>query len=538
MSQPALISSPQALSCLRQGFDELASLLAVTLGPTQGVVLNDQGNKSPEMLTDSGTIARRVLELPARGADAGAMTLRHMVWRVREQYGDGAATAAVLSQAMVQEAARLIAAGANPMMMRRGLERGVAAASQALQAQAQPATGQEMLSRLAAGITGDPDLGAVLGEMFDLLGEHAALTIEEFVAPYLEREYLDGGRWPARTASRLLMPHEGPDLTLQNPRILVVDQKLESLAQVQPALELIAAAPDKTPLLIVARELNGEALGALTLNNGQGKLTIGAATLTNFGFLSDDLSDIALLTGAPVISELLGQPPERVTLASFGRARRAMLSREGLTLVGGAGEPREIRQRIAQLRSQLPRLSRTDTAWEGLRLRAARLAGGVGILKIGAYTHTERAWKQEQAKKAIRTLELALAEGVAPGGGVAYLACIPAVLATSSECASQDEGYGVAVVAKALEAPFKQIICNHGLIHPLVALHEVERLGPGYGFDVLTGQYVQMMTAGVQDCVGVIRGALEAAASAATMIITTEVLVLTPSRRRQRQMNP
>jgi chaperonin GroEL len=538
MPQPTLISSPQALSCLRRGFDELATLLALTLGPTQGVVLNDRGNKSPETLTDAGTIARRVLELPARGANAGAMALRHMVWLVRERYGDGAATAAVLSQAMVREAAKLIAAGANPMLMRQGIERGINAASRALEAQAQPAASQEMLTGMATGMTGDPDLGAVLGEMFDVLGEHAALIIEEFVAPYLEREYLDGGRWPARTASRLLMPHEGAELILQNPRVLVVDQKLETLAQVQSALEAIATAPDKTPLLIIAREISGEALGTLTLNHTQGKLIIGAVTLTSFGFLSDDLSDIALLTGAPVVTELVGRPPERVGLADFGRARRAMLGREGLTLVGGAGDQREIRQRITDLRSQLSRLSRTDNAWERLRLRAARLAGGVGILKIGAYTHTERALKQEQAKKAIRTLELVLAEGVAPGGGVAYLACVPAVLAMRSDCASEDELYGVEVVAKALEAPFSQIICNHGLIHPAVAVHEVGRLGAGYGFDVLSGRYVPMVEAGVLDCVSVLRGALEAAASAAVMIITTDVLVLTSPQRQQRQINP
>jgi chaperonin GroEL len=439
---------------------------------------------------------------------------------------------------MVREAIKLITAGANPMLMRQGIERGVAAAGRALEAQAEPAVDQKVLSAMATGITGDPDLGAVLGEMFDVLGEHAALIIEEFVAPYLEREYLDGGRWPARTASRLLMPNEGAELTLQNPRVLVVDQKIETLAQVQPALEAAATAPDKRPLLIVAREISGEALGTLTLNHSYGKLSIGAVTLTNYGFLSDDLSDVGLLTGAPVIAEMVGRPPERVSLADFGQARRAMLGREGLTLVGGAGDQGQIRQRISQLRMQLAGLGRTDNAWERLRLRAARLAGGVGILKIGAYTHSERALRQEQARKAIRTLELALAEGVAPGGGAAYLACRPAVLAACSACASEDELHGVRLVAKALEAPFSQIIRNHGLIDPAVALHEVSRLGAGYGFEALSERYVPMAEAGVLDCVSVLRGALEAAASAAVMVITTDVVVLTSPRRRPHQMNP
>jgi chaperonin GroEL len=183
MTAPTLISAPQTFPCLRQGFDQLAALLALTLGPTQGIVLNDRDRRSPEMLADSATIARRVIALPARGADAGAMTLRHMVWRLHERYGDGAATAAVLAQAMLQEASKSLAAGANPMLLRHGIERGVAAAGQSLVAQAEPAAGQETLSRLAAGITGDPQLGSILGEMFDVLGEYAAITVEEFVAP-------------------------------------------------------------------------------------------------------------------------------------------------------------------------------------------------------------------------------------------------------------------------------------------------------------------------------------------------------------------
>jgi chaperonin GroEL len=538
MTTPSLISAPQTFACLRQGFDQLAALLALTLGPTQGIVLNDRDRRSPEMLADSATIARRVIELPQRGADAGAMTLRHMVWRLHERYGDGAATAAVLAQAMLQEASKSLAAGANPMLLRHGIERGVAAAGQSLAAQAEPAAGQETLARLATGITGDPQLGLILGEMFDVLGEYAAITVEEFVAPYLEREYLDGGRWPARPSSRLLMPGENSELLLQQPYVWVVDQKLDTLAQVQPALEAALQAPDKAPLFIIAREVTGEALGTLTLNHGRGKLVIGAATLTNFGHLGEDLDDVALLTGATLLSEVTGRPAERTGLADFGRARQVTLSRERLTLVGGAGDRQAIRKQITELRQRLAQVDRADNEWDRLRLRAARLAGGIGVLKIGAHTKMERELKQEQAKKAIRTLEFALAEGVVTGGGVAYLAAVPAVLAIHQDCANEDEARGVAIVAAALAAPFKQIVYNHGLVHPAVALHEVSRLGPGYGFDALTGTYTPMASAGVLDCLSVTRGALEAAASAAAMLITTDVLVFTPSRHQQRQMAP
>jgi chaperonin GroEL len=520
-----------------RGVDQLAHLLAATLGPTRGLVMVDRGSRAPELLSDSGMIARRVIELPRRADDIGAMTLRHAVWAVRERCGDGGATTAVLARALVRKAARRVAAGFDPMLMRRGMEQATTAAIGALEAQARPALGAELLARLATSITGDVELSKLLGEMFDVLGPGAALTIEPYAAPYLEREYLDGGRWEARSASRMLLPHEHGDLVLDNVRVAVVDQDVTTLEQVRPLLEL-AVSSGREPLLLVARKISGEALGTLVLNHANGALSIGALELTNTGFVSEEIDDLALLCGARLLSDVADRPLRQVALGDLGRARKALLSRGKLTILGGAGDKASVRERIAQVRRRLSKLGRTDAEWARLRMRAACLAGGIGVLKIGAYTQSEREIRYELANKAVRALELAVEQGVVPGGGVAYLDAIPAALAAREQCASEHEAEGAALLAAALAAPFHQIVRNHGLVPPAVALDAVRRLGPGHGFDALSGTYVCMAETGVLDALASTRAALESAASAAGTIMTTEVLVLSSPHRRERSVNP
>lgn len=540
MEHRSLIQSPEALSRVCRGFDELATLLALTLGPTQGTIVSDVRGK-PEVLTDAGTIARRVIELPRRGEDAGAMILRNMVWQMRERYGDGAATASVLAQAMVREAAPLIAAGAHSMLIRRGIEHGVRAACESLMTQAQAISGQAMFTQLATSITGDPDIGALLGEMFDVLGPHAALVIEEYAAPYLDHEYIDGGRWQTRLAARGLLPEGQRELTLHRPLVVLVDQELESVAQLRPALEYAATLVEngmKAPLLIVARAISGAALDTVVLNHARGALIIGAAIPSTGSALSDDLSDIALLTGGDVIADVLGRSPQRLQQLWLGRARQVRLQRDSLTIVGGTGDRRLIRERVAQLRTRTEQLQRTDHEWERLRLRSARLAGGVGIVKVGAHTEREREQRKEQIKKAVRALDAARETGVVTGGGTAYLACRPAVLAARARCTDVDEARGADAVAAALAAPFSCIVGNHGVIYPPIALAEAQRGGPAYGFDTQTGTYTCMQARGILDSVGVLRGALEAAASAAVMVLTTDVIVLPPDHRRERKLTP
>ncbi len=536
---PALIRGPQALLAMARGFERLAALLARTLGPCRGGVLHGRGRRAPELLADAGTVARRVVRLPERGEDAGAMLARNMVWTVRERYGDGAATAAVLARAMVRESVRSVAAGACPTRVRRGLERGLAAALPALGAQAIPVDGHEQLAGIAAGVTGDAELGRLVGELFDVLGPGAALQVEEYAAPFLDRAYLPGGRWRAYPAARALMPEGATELTLAEPLILAVDQRLARVSEVRRALELAAQAPGKPPLLIVARGISGDALTTLTLNHTRGALTIGAAILAGGAAeLADDLADIALLTGGQVAAEALGRPPQATQPAWLGRAQRAVVTHEHVTITGGGGDDALLQRRVAELRGRMARLTLADPERDRLRLRAARLAGGVGIVKVGGYTAAEREQRKELARKALRVLDLALAEGMAPGGGAAYLACVPAVRAAQQGAASADEAAGVAAVARALAEPAAQIVRNHGAVHPPVALAEIERLGPGHAFDAGAGAYAHMAEAGILDSLAVLRGALMAATSAAAMLVTTDVLVLTSERRRRLSLRP
>ena len=522
-----LIFSPYALERIALGFNRMADLFALTLGPTQGVIVNARNGRSqPEFLTDSGTIAKRVIELPEQGENTGAMILRSMIQELYQNYGDGASTASVLAAAIIQKAIQLIAAGANPMRMRSGLERGLTAALEALTSQAQPLAGQELLTHFAIGVTGDDELGKLLGEMFDVLGMDATVTVEEYYAPYLEREYLEGGRWTARTAARGFLPEGKPEADLDNPLVLVADQEIESIDHVRAVLELASQQTPKRPLLIVAKDVKGEALTALLLNFNRGILALGAAVpAANLFPMSDELADIALLSGAVLMADYTGRSLSSVTLADFGQARRVVFNREQLTIVGGGGNPALVRQRVGELRAQMKGLDRSQKDWEKLRLRTARLAGGVGVLKIGAYTEREREYKKDLARKAVRMLDLAMTGGIVSGGGAAYLDCISVVQAVRPDCADEDEARGVDVLAKALPAPFLQIARNYGRVEPQVALFDVQQLGPGHGLDVRTGQYACMLEAGIFDCANVLRGALAAAVSAANMVITTDIIV-------------
>jgi chaperonin GroEL len=531
--------APDALVRLSEGFDQLASVMAVTLGPTQGPILNTLSSGSVELLSDAGTIARRVFEVPNRGRNVGAMIVRHLAWRMHEQFGDGAATAAVLSRAMVREAVRSIAAGVDPVSIRGGLEQALPAALSALAAQAMQVDGQGALQGVATGITGDPELGAVLGEIVDLLGRDAAITIEEFPTAYLDREYIAGAAWRAHPATRAMIPEGRPEVVLENPLIMLVDQRLGEVADVRPALEVAAQATQRRPLLVIAVKIECQALATMTANHARGTVNAIAAKLGSTGMAhTDDLGDIAALTGGSVLADVLGRPPRRVPREDLGSARKVVLSHDTLTIAGGDGDPAAVSDRAAWLRRGMARLTPGTPEWKRLQGRVARLSGGCAILKLGAQSGTELTHKRAQAEKAFRVLTGMLGDGVVPGGGVAYLGCLPAVKSVRGSCTLPGHEHGVDVLLAALDAPFRQIARNHGLIHPPLALEDVRRLGCGYGFDALGGTYVDMRRAGILDSLRVMSGALELATSAAISVITTGVVVLPPAAKRERRVTP
>lgn len=518
-----LVYTPQSLHDIARGFEQMSHLLGVTLGPRQGVVVSQVGHGRPEQLTDAGLIAQRITELPDQGENVGAMLVRGMARQMRDQCRDGVATAAVLAGAMLHGALKLVAAGHNPMLIRRGMAHGAAKARVALAAQSQMPAGQRQLEQVVMTAIHNADLSTVLGEMFDVLGPYGAYMVEEYALPRIDREYIEGGRWAMRPGSRLMMPAAGADLTLHNPLIAVFQDKVEKIAQVRPALELASAR--RLPLLLIAQEVSGEALDTLMMNHAQGRLEIGLAiTTVPTPDKPDDLDDLAALVGAQPLRALTGHPAERLRAEWLGTARQITLGRDALTIAGGGGSAACRQPRIAEVQARLRRLHTPDEDWKRLRLRLARLSGGLCILKVGAHTFRDREALKALAEQALRVLELAVTDGIVAGGGMAYLGCIPAVQAAAQACTGTDERAGVQVIASALQAPFARIVANHGGQHPPLALHEARTTGKG--FDARCGTYADMVAAGIIDSTAVLAGALAVAVSTATMALTTEVMVL------------
>lgn len=527
--RPSSITKSEALALLVRGVESLATPLALTLGPRNGFVINERSRSECEILSDSSTIARRVIGLPGRGDNLGAMMLRKMALELHERFGDGIATAAVMVRAMLREANRLIAAGANPALMARGIRLAVAAVQDALAARSRPVAGLDDLFALALGATGDAEVSEILAQMFEVMGECATVIIKQVPRPGLDHEYIRGGKWDGYIPARALLPECEAGLILHHPLIVLADEDLTSVEQVQPMLELVLAEPEKPPLLLIARSISGAALTMLTANHLRGVLTVGMLVLSSGSTLVHaDLMDVAVLTGGQVLSQVTGSLARDIQPRAFGRAQQATLSANGVTLAGGAGLPIAIKQRIAEIRVELKQSSRgEDSAWEFLRMRLARLAGGIGVLKLGAHTEQEFEIKKEQVTKALRVLEAAYDGGLVPGGGTAFLACLPALEAARAACRHEDEIYGVSLVEAALEAPFLQIVRNYGEIHPPLALDAVRRAGSGYGFDALHGDYAPLAERHILDCLKVTQGALEAATSLAAMLITTDTIVFT-----------
>jgi chaperonin GroEL len=492
-----------------------------------------------ERLSDAGTIARRVVELPGGAQNTGAMIARHLAWRMHEQFGDGAATATVFAGAMVREGLRRIAAGIDPVAIQTGLEQALPVALNALEAEATPVGGQEALAGIATGITGDPELGAVLGEIVDLLGRDAAMTIEEFPVPHLDREYVEGAAWRAHPAARAMIPEGKREVVVDNPLILLADQKLAAVEDVRPALEIAAQSNPRRPLLVVATKVADRALAMMSANLDRGALIAIAALLGSSGAAhADDLGDLAALTGATVLGDVLGRAPARLRAEELGSARKVTLSRDRLTIASGAGDPAAVVERSSMLRRGMATLAPNSEEFRRLQGRVARLSGGSVILRIGAHSGAELADRRAQAEKAFRVLTGALADGVVPGGGVAYLACLPAVRTLRESCIDPEQRHGVDLLLAGLEAPFSQLARNHGLMHPPLALDAVRRLGCGYGLDARSGEYVDMRERGILDSLRVTQGALELATSAAISTLTTGVVILPRAAKRERRVQP
>lgn len=528
MPTPAVLHDPEAGVHLKRGFDAMADLLAVTLGPTQGVILSEpMAGSRPEVLNNAATIARRVVALPRRPENAGAMLVRNLVWRMHTRAGDGGAIAAVLAQAILHHAHRYKAAGANVMLLQRGLQRAARVVVNALAQMARPVAEEEDLVRVAQTITGEPDLSLILGELFDILGPDAYVTIEDYMAPYLEREYVEGGRWQGHLASFYYIS-EAPTRRVMLPEchIALYAETVRAVEEVRPLLELVARTASRRVVLI-ARAVKEPALSTLVANYRRGTVQAVAVEIQRAeARRRADLEDLAVLTGATLLSPEVGRPLTSITADDLGIARRVEAGVQSLIVAGDPRHAAAVRAQISALRARLEALpddSKEDETRNELRLRLARLSGHMATLKIGASTKAEQQALRQKAEKGLRVLPLALREGIVPGAGVAYLHCIPPL---EQVRATGEEAWGVRILAQALETPFRRIVRNAGVSSPGTVLAEVQRRGPAFGYDALNGRIVNMEAAGILDAAGVLRLALETAVSAATMALTTETIVL------------
>jgi len=521
MPTPAIMMHDQAHARIIAGFNTLADLLAVTLGPNHQLVLAQNGKSGFEILSDAGTIARRFLGVPDRAANTGAMLLRNLVWRVQTTVGDGCATSAVLAQALLSAAYQPIAAGAHVLEICAGIDQAVETTITTLLAMARPVQDDLDLLRVAMTASDDVGLSTILAEIYGRLGADAAISIEEYVATYVDREYLHGGVWKGRLASWGLATSID-QRTAERPGgvVALYEGTIEQLDQIMPLLEHVVVL--KQPLILIANRITGAALHTLVLNQQRGQLPTVAVELRSFGTdNSQDFLDLAALTGARLLTEAAGDQLRSSSIADLGYSTYVRASYEDLVIAGNPDQAQHD-QRLHMLRAQLNKATSLEIA-NGLQARIGRLVGACAVLKIGANTESERAVRRQQAERAIRAIRSALRHGLVPGGGIAYLACLPAL--QELELVG-DQAAGRDAVAEALAALFYQILINAGEREPTVRLAEILRHDGVIGYDVIRGQPVDAWAEGILDGAWVLIEALRAAWSGVRMALTTDVIVL------------
>lgn len=525
MPAPSVIFSPDAHQSIQRGFGTLADLLARTIGPAPRQILSaGSPHTDPELLSDAATIARRFLALPDRREDVGAMLARNLVWRVHQTTGDGGATAVALAHAISLRSRRYAAEGADTAGLRAGIAAGIEAALSALQQMTRPVCDERDLLHVAQTATGEQHLSTLIAEIYDILGPDGFVSVEEYLAPYLERDYIQGGQWLAHLASPYLVSNtEQHCATLQDAAVALYAGEISDLDEIRPLLETLVST-DRRRLLLVANRISGTALNTLVLNHQRKQIQLVGATCYRVGQENHhDFEDLAILTGARLFDPAIGDRLRTITPADLGTVRYVRATRDRL-IVSEHSERPALREHIAALRQHLAQvLVDSDDERIEIRQRIGRLSGRVAILKVGAATRFEATTLLQKAEQGVRAVGSAMHNGVAPGGGVAYLDCIPAVRGLHL---SGDARYGAEIVAQALEAPFRWIVTNAGTHAPAAILDELRRHGAGYGYDANAAAIVKLDSAGLLDSAAVLTTALRTAASAATMLLTTDVVVL------------
>jgi chaperonin GroEL len=521
-----LAFSEDARRKLKIGVDTLASAVATTLGPKGRNVALDKKFGAPTITHDGVTVAKEI-ELEDPYENMGAQLLKEAATKTNDIAGDGTTTATVLAQNIVNEGLKNVVAGANPMLLKRGIEAGTEALSRRIKEMAVSIDSMEEIASVAAISAQDPEIGTLIAEVMDKVGKDGVITVEESQSLEFEQEYVDGMQFDRGYISPyFITDSETMESVIEDAYILIHDKKISSAQDLVPILEKLIQSGRRN-LVIIAEDVDGEALATLVLNKLRGTINALAVKAPGFGDRRKAmLQDIAVLTGGEVITEEMGRKLESVQVSDLGRAAKVVSTKDDTTIVDGEGEEGQIKGRVEQIKVEIDR-STSDYDREKLQERLAKLAGGVAIIRVGAATEVELKEKKHRVEDALSATRAAVEEGIVPGGGVALLNALPAL--DEVETIPGDETTGLNILRRALEAPMRKIAENAGKNGDVIIQNvraEQEKVGDkNIGYDVLTEKYVNMIKAGIIDPAKVTRGALENAASIASMILTTEALI-------------
>jgi chaperonin GroEL len=519
MAHKELKFNEDARRALERGVNILADAVKVTLGPKGRYVVLDKKFGAPTITNDGVTIAREI-EVEDVFENQGAQLVREVATSTNDVAGDGTTTATVLAQAIVKDGLRNVAAGANPMAIKRGIERAVEQVVESLKSQSKEISAKEDIARVATVSSRDREIGDVLSDAIEKVGKDGVVNVEEGQTFGLELEFTEGMQFDKGYLSPYMITDpERMEAVLDEPYILVANQKIGAVKDLLPVLEQVIQAG--RPLLIVAEDVEGESLATIVVNKLRGTFTAVAVKAPGFGDRRKRmLEDIAILTGAEVITEEMGLKLENTKLSQLGKARRVVIDKDTTTIIDGAGESDAIKSRIKQLKQEIENTD-SDFDREKLQERLAKLAGGVAVVKVGAATETEMKEKKHRVEDALQAARAALEEGVVPGGGVALLNAVAAIKLDDYE---SDERTGATIVVRSLEEPVRQLADNAGLEGSIV-VDKIRNSAKGIGLNVETGEYEDLMKTGITDPTMVVRSALQNAASIAKNILTTEAIV-------------
>jgi chaperonin GroEL len=521
MGAKRILFDQEARDKIRMGVRRLAKAVKVTLGPRGRNVVISKSFGSPTVTKDGVTVAKEI-ELEDPYENMGAQMVKEVASKTSDVAGDGTTTATVLAEAIFEEGLRSVAAGANPISVKRGIEKGVQAVIGEIKEQSRKISGSKEIAQIGTiAANNDEEIGKKIAEAMERVGKDGVITVEEGKSLTTEIDWVEGMQFD----KGYLSPHFASDrqtmeCVLENPFILVHEKKISSVRDFLPLLEQVAQA--RRPLLVIAEEIEGEALATLVLNRLRGIFDCCAVKAPGFGDRRKEmLEDIAVLAGGEAIMEAIGTELKNVTLKQLGQAKKVIIDKDNTTIIEGAGTKTAIQGRIAQIKRQIEDTT-SDYDKEKLQERLAKLSGGVAQINVGAATEVEMKEKKARVEDALHATRAAVEEGILPGGGTALVRCIPALAKIKSE--DEDEGIGTAIVRRALEAPIRMIAENAGVDGSIV-LERVKKEKGAFGFNAMTGEYEDLTKSGVIDPTKVVRCAMENAASVASLLLTTEAIV-------------